>query len=77
MGEMREIHGPRLGGDKATVSVSYNGPLLVILKTHGRKDSVVEKQRLSLSPAGDALTMEVMCLEPQSKTGKLTFAKAQ
>ena len=65
------------GGDKATVLVYYNGPLLVILKTHGRKGSVVEKQRLSLSPAGDALNMEVMRLEPESKTEKLTFAKAQ
>ena len=63
------------GADKATVSVYYNGPLLIVLKTHGRKGSLVEKQRLSLS--GDSLIVEIMHLEPESKAEKLVFSKAK
>ena len=37
------------GGAKAKVNVYYNGDALVILKTHGRKGSSVEKRRLTLS----------------------------
>jgi hypothetical protein len=65
------------GKEKANVSVYYNGPLLVILKTHGRKDSVAEKQRLSLSPAGDSLTVEVMPIEPEGRPEKLVLSKAR
>ena len=65
------------GGNKAKVSVYYNGPLLVVLKTHGRKDSSVEKQRLSLSPTGDALIVEIIHIEPEGKAEKLVFSKAQ
>jgi len=67
----------RDGGDKATVSVYYNGPLLVVLKTHGRKGSLIEKQRLSLSPTGDSLIVEIMHIEPEGKAEKLVFSKAQ
>jgi len=65
------------GGDKARVSAYYNGPLLVVLKTHGRRGSTVEKRRLSLSPAGDSLILEVMHIEPEGKAGKLVFTKAR
>ena len=65
----------RDGEDKATVSVYYNGTLLVILKTHGRKGSSVEKQRLSLS--GDSLILEIMHIEPEGKAERLVFTKAQ
>jgi hypothetical protein len=64
------------GGDKAKVSVYYNGPVLVVLKTHGRKGDAVEKRRLSLSAAGDSLTVEVIHIEPAGKAEKLVFAKA-
>ena len=63
------------GGEKAAVSVYYNGPLLVVLKTHGRKGSVVEKQRISLS--GDSLIVEIMHIEPEGKAEKLVFSKAK
>jgi hypothetical protein len=63
------------GGDKATVSVYYNGPLLVVLKTHGRKGSLVEKQRLSLS--GDSLIIEITHIDPEGKAEKLVFSKAK
>ena len=66
----------RDGGDKAEVSAYYNGPLLVVLKTHGRKGSTVEKQRLSLSPAGDSLILELMPIQPEGKTEKLVLSKA-
>jgi hypothetical protein len=65
------------GGHKASVSVYYNGPLLVVLKTHGRKNSVVEKQRLSLSPAGDSLILEIIHIDPEGKAEKLVLTKAQ
>ncbi len=65
------------GGYKATVSVYYNGPLLVVLKTHGRKDSSVEKQQFSLSPTGDSLVLEITHIEPEGKAERLVFTKAQ
>lgn len=65
------------GGDKAKVSVYYNGPVLVVLKTHGHKGSVVEKQRFSLSPTGDSLNLEIMHIEPEGKAERLVFIKAQ
>ena len=63
------------GGEKASVSVYYNGPVLVVLKTHGRKGDSVEKRRMELAPSGNSLTLEVIHLEPQEKTEKLVFAK--
>lgn len=65
------------GGGKAKVTVYYNGPALVILKTHGRKGTSVEKRLLSLSSTGDALTVEVTPIEPAGKAEKLVFSKAQ
>jgi len=65
------------GGDKARVSVYYNGKVLVVLKTRGRKGETVEKRRFSLSPPGDSLTMEIMHIEPAGQTEKLVFSKAR
>jgi hypothetical protein len=62
------------GKDKASVTVYYNGPALVVI-TSGRKGNSVEKHRLSLSPDG-SLTMEVTHIVPQGKTEKLVFVKA-
>jgi len=67
----------RDGKEKATVSVYYNGPMLVVLKTHGRKGSVVEKQRFSLPDAANTLLLELMPIEPEGKTQKLVFTKSQ
>lgn len=64
------------GGDKAKVFVYYNGPVLVVLKTHGRRGDSSEKQRLSLSPAGDSLVMEILHIEPEGKPEKLVFSRA-
>ncbi len=65
------------GPDKANVTVYYNGPVLVVLKTNGRKSDSVSKWRLSLAPAGDSLAVEVMHIDPQGKTEKLVFSRAQ
>jgi hypothetical protein len=64
-------------GDKAEVSVYYNGPVLIVLKTHGRPGSSVEKRRLSLSPSGDSLMVDVIPIVPEGQTEKLLFSKAQ
>jgi len=65
------------GADKAKVTVYYNGPVLVVLKTDGRKGDSVTKWRLSLAPTGDSINVEVIHIEPKGKTEKLVFAKAQ
>jgi len=67
----------RDGKEKATVSVYYNGSMLIFLKTHGRKGSTVEKQRLSLAAGGKSVTLELMPIEPQGKLEKLVLAKVQ
>jgi hypothetical protein len=64
------------GKDKAKAFVYYNGPVLVVLKTHGRKGDSVEKRRLSLSQAGDTLIVEITHIEPQGKVETLVLSKA-
>jgi hypothetical protein len=64
-------------GHKANVSVYYNGPVLVVLKTHGRKNDSVEKRRISLSEGGNSLVVEVIHIDPVGKAEKLVFSKAQ
>ncbi|HEY9139965.1 MAG TPA: hypothetical protein VIN93_03690 [Bryobacteraceae bacterium] len=63
------------GGAKAKAFVYYNGPVLVVMKTHGRKGDSVNKQRLTLSPAGDSLTVEITHIEPEGKDEKLVLSK--
>jgi hypothetical protein len=64
-------------GEKAEVSVYYNGPTLVVLKTHGHRGNSVEKRRLTLAANGNSLVMEVIPIEPPGKAEKLVFTKAQ
>jgi hypothetical protein len=61
---------------QAKAFVYYNGPVLVVLKTYGRKGDSVEKRRLSLSPTGDSLVVEITHIEPQGKVEKLVLSKA-
>jgi len=72
-GEECDMHD---GREKAKVFVYYNGPVLVVLKSHGRKGDTVEKQRLSLSPTGDSLVMEITRIEPEGNTEKLILSRA-
>lgn len=63
------------GTEKAKVSVYYNGPALVVIKTHGRKGDTVDKRRFSLSPDGNSLLVEVMHIVPDGQPEKLVFTK--
>jgi len=65
------------GRDKAKAFVYYSGPVLVVMKTHGRKGDAVEKRLLSLSPSGDSLVMEINHIEPQGKDEKLVLSRAR
>lgn len=65
------------GAGKAEVSVYYNGAALVVLKTHGRRGSSVEKWRLSVPPARDSLIMDIIHIEPKGGDEKLVFSKSQ
>ncbi|MFY9724168.1 MAG: hypothetical protein WB579_13190 [Bryobacteraceae bacterium] len=64
------------GSAKAKAFVYYNGPVLVVMKTHGRKGDAVDKQSLSLSPTGNSLVVEITHIEPEGKDEKLVLSKA-
>ncbi|HJY04738.1 MAG TPA: hypothetical protein VJ323_00405 [Bryobacteraceae bacterium] len=63
------------GGKKAQVSVWYNGPALVVLKTDGPSDDQVSQSKLQLSPDLSTLEMEVMHITPQDKAETMVFTK--
>ena len=65
------------GTNKAQVSVYYNGADLVVLKTHGRRGSSVEKWRLSVPSTRDSLIVDVVHIDPKGEAEKLVFSKAQ
>lgn len=54
-------------GHSALVSFYYNGPVLVELETEGANRDNVTKKRISLSPDGNSLTVEVVHLMPQGR----------
>jgi hypothetical protein len=62
---------------KAKASVYFNGPVLVVMKTQGRKDSEATKERLKLLPDGNTMEVDVMYIMPQKDGEKLVFTKAQ
>ena len=64
-------------GEKAAVSVYHRDRMLVVLKTHGRKGSAVEKRRFSLSPGGDLLTVEVIPIVPEGESESLVFTRTE
>ena len=61
-------------GKKAKVSLWYDGPALVILKT-SPDDSSVTQWRLVLGPDGKTLNVDLEELEPVDSTKKLVFDK--
>jgi hypothetical protein len=63
------------GNHKAKVSLWYDGPALVILKTDGPKEDSVTQWRLQLSPDGKTLNVTLTHLEPSDKTENLIFDK--
>jgi hypothetical protein len=64
-----------VGGYKAKVSVWYNGPALVVLKTGGVKEDASDEWTMKLSPDTHTLTVALEHIEPTSKEETLVFNK--
>ena len=63
------------GGHKAHVSLWYNGPALMILKTDGPKEDSVTQWKLELGPGGKSLKVGFEHIEPTDKEETLVFDK--
>jgi hypothetical protein len=64
----------KTAGKKATVSMWFNGPLLVEMETKG---SDVVKRRFKILPQGDVMEMEVIPIVPGGKTETFQFKRVQ
>ncbi|MGH9610303.1 MAG: hypothetical protein ACRD34_11590 [Bryobacteraceae bacterium] len=64
------------GGHKAKVSLWYDGPALVILKTDGPKNDSVTQWQLSLSSDGKSMNVTLTHIVPNENPEKLVFSKA-
>lgn len=64
-------------GHKASVSLWYNGPELVVLKTNGDKHDSTVEWHLSLSTDGKTLSVNREVIEPTDTTEKLVFSKTE
>ena len=62
-------------GHKAKVSVWYNGPALVILKTEGPKEDASDEWTMQLSPDTHTLTVALEHIDPAGKDETLVFSK--
>ena len=62
-------------GHKATVSLWYNGPELVILKTNGPKRDPTVEWHMKLDPSGNTLTVTRENMAPDGRSEKLVFHK--
>jgi hypothetical protein len=63
------------GGHKAKVSVWYNGPALVVLKTEGLKEDASDEWTMKLSPDTHTLTVALEHIDPTGKNETLVFSK--
>lgn len=63
------------GGHKAHVSLWYNGPALMIMKTDGPKEDSVTQWKLQLEPDGNTLKVDFEHIEPTDKSEVLVFDK--
>jgi hypothetical protein len=63
------------GGYKAKVSLWYNGPALVVLKTDGPKEDASDEWTFKLSPDSHTLTVALEHIDPTSKDETLVFSK--
>jgi hypothetical protein len=63
------------GNHKAKVSLWYDGPALVILKTDGPKEDSVTQWHLQLAPDGKTLTVTFTHIQPSDKPETLIFEK--
>jgi len=64
----------KTGGKKATVSLWFNGAMLVEMETKGTE---VVKRRFEILPASDSMEMEVIPIVPSGKTETFGFKRAQ
>jgi len=63
------------GGHKAKVSLWYNGPALVVLKTDGTKEDTSDEWTMKLSSDTHTLTVGLEHIDPTSKDETLVFSK--
>jgi len=63
------------GGQKAKVSLWYNGPALVVLKTNGSKEDTSDEWTMKLSSDTHTLTVALEHIDPTSKEETLVFSK--
>jgi hypothetical protein len=65
-----------VGSEPATISLFYNGPVLVGFERLGSSGQTVNRYRISMSEDGSTLTLEVNQLEPQRpEQDKLVYIK--
>lgn len=64
-------------GHKAKVSLWYNGPALMILKTSGPKEDATTERKLELTPDGNTLKVQFtnLDLDKSNKPETLVFTK--
>jgi hypothetical protein len=64
------------GGYKAKVSLWYDGPALIVLKTDGPKADSVMQWKIQLDPASNKLTVALSHIEPSGKDETIVFDRA-
>jgi hypothetical protein len=63
------------GGQKAKVSLWYNGAALVVLKTNGSKEDTSDEWTMKLSSDTHTLTVGLEHIDPTGKEETLVFSK--
>jgi hypothetical protein len=63
----------KISGKKASVSLWYNGPKLVVLEQKG-SDAV--ERKFAIAPAGDQMEVEVLQMGPGGKSETLKFKRS-
>jgi hypothetical protein len=58
------------------VTMWYDGPALMILKSDGPKEDAVVQWKVQLAPTTNTLTLGLTYLDPVSKTETMVFSKA-
>jgi len=64
------------GDHKAKVTMWYDGPTLMILKSDGPKEDAVVQWKLEVKPGTNKLTLGLTYLDPGNKTETMVFNKA-
>jgi hypothetical protein len=64
------------GQHKAKVSLWYDGPALIVLKTDGPKADSIVQWKMQLDPASSKLTVALSHIEPSSKDETIVYTRA-